>query len=101
MPSTSPAGGRSRRTPLIAAAAVLLVVAIGVWLKGRPPSATHPAASPPPAGASAVVPGEPPAYVGSQACAGCHQEAFRLWQGSQHAVAMQVANDRTVLGDFN
>lgn len=39
-------------------------------------------------------------FVGSTACAGCHGEEFKRWQGSQHAIAMQVADDKTVLGDF-
>lgn len=40
------------------------------------------------------------AYVGSQACAGCHSEEFKSWQGSHHDLAMQEANGGTVLGDF-
>ncbi len=31
-----------------------------------------------------------PAYVGSQACAGCHQDAYEAWQGSHHAKAWQL-----------
>ncbi|WP_416139400.1 cytochrome c3 family protein [Halomonas sp. HK25] len=42
-----------------------------------------------------------PAYLGSQACAGCHQEAFTAWQDSHHALAMQHANEQSVLGDFD
>jgi len=40
-------------------------------------------------------------YVGRQACVDCHVEQNRLWQGSHHDLAMQEANERTVLGDFN
>lgn len=40
-------------------------------------------------------------FVGSQACAGCHQGEARLWSASQHKAAMQHATDKTVLGDFN
>src|SRR5512141_2804114 len=102
MTSTPPADGSSRRTLLLAAAAALLLVVLGgVWLTGRTPSSPQTSIPPPPAGAPDVASGTPPTYVGSQACAGCHQDAFRLWQGSQHAVAMQVADDKTVLGDFN
>jgi len=43
----------------------------------------------------------PPTYVGSAACARCHEGEYRAWQRSQHAVAMQVADEKTVLGDFN
>ena len=40
-------------------------------------------------------------FIGSEACAGCHQEAYRNWQGSHHDLAMQPANASTVLGDFD
>jgi predicted CXXCH cytochrome family protein len=40
-------------------------------------------------------------FVGGETCAGCHQAEAKLWDASQHKVAMQHANDRTVLGDFN
>lgn len=40
-------------------------------------------------------------YVGSNACAGCHQTEARLWMASQHKGAMQHATDGTVLGNFN
>ncbi|MDH3416898.1 MAG: multiheme c-type cytochrome [Gammaproteobacteria bacterium] len=42
-----------------------------------------------------------PTFVGSQQCASCHQDEYELWQGSHHELAMQVANDTTVLGDFS
>lgn len=40
-------------------------------------------------------------YVGANACEGCHQAEFKAWQGSHHELAMQEANIKTVLGDFN
>ena len=40
-------------------------------------------------------------YVGRVACASCHVAEDSLWQGSHHAVAMEVADTTTVLGDFN
>lgn len=42
-----------------------------------------------------------PAFVGSDQCASCHQEEYQLWRGSHHELAMQVASDATVLGDFS
>jgi len=36
-----------------------------------------------------------------QGCAECHQSEVKKWQGSHHALAMQVANEKTVLGNFN
>src|SRR5262245_44621049 len=45
--------------------------------------------------------GEPAAaYVGSKACAGCHVQEHAAWLGSDHAMAMQIADETTVLGDF-
>ena len=43
----------------------------------------------------------PASFVGSAACAGCHQAEARLWENSQHKAAMQHATDKTVLGDFS
>ena len=42
-----------------------------------------------------------PAYVGSEACAGCHEAEAKLWRPSQHARAMDHATDKSVLGDFS
>lgn len=39
-------------------------------------------------------------YVGGKACAECHVKAFETWRGSHHDLAMQVADDKTVLGNF-
>ena len=40
-------------------------------------------------------------YIGDKQCAACHAKAYNDWEGSHHDLAMQVANDSTVLGDFN
>jgi predicted CXXCH cytochrome family protein len=40
-------------------------------------------------------------YVGEAKCVSCHTEQASLMQGSHHQLAMQVANEQTVLGDFN
>jgi len=42
-----------------------------------------------------------PAFVGSTECKECHNPEFESWQGSHHDLAMDVANDSTVRGDFN
>jgi predicted CXXCH cytochrome family protein len=42
-----------------------------------------------------------PAFVGAQACAGCHAAQAAAWQPSHHALAMQPATSATVLGDFS
>src|SRR5664279_5839390 len=40
-------------------------------------------------------------FVGSASCAQCHKAEHKDWLGSHHAVAMQVASDKTVLGRFD
>ncbi len=40
-------------------------------------------------------------FVGSRACATCHEQAYRDWSGSHHDLAMQNATRATVLGDFD
>jgi predicted CXXCH cytochrome family protein len=39
-------------------------------------------------------------YVGDAQCVSCHKDTFETWKGSDHDLAMQVANEETVLGDF-
>jgi Flp pilus assembly protein TadD len=40
-------------------------------------------------------------FVGGAICAGCHMAQADAWRGSHHALAMQKAEDATVLGNFN
>lgn len=40
-------------------------------------------------------------FVGSQACAECHDTELDAWRGSYHDLAMAEASDKTVLGDFD
>ena len=39
-------------------------------------------------------------YIGSAACADCHQQAYASWQGSHHQLAMAEPSVDTVIGDF-
>ncbi|UCD77958.1 MAG: hypothetical protein JSW26_21490, partial [Desulfobacterales bacterium] len=50
----------------------------------------QPAAPPPPA-----------AFVGGQKCAECHKNEYDKWRGSHHDLAMEEANEKTVLGNFD
>ena len=54
-----------------------------------------------PATQSTVHSATSPEFVGSQACAECHAAQHDEWLGSHHELAMQVANERTVLGSFD
>jgi predicted CXXCH cytochrome family protein len=80
------------------AAALIALGIIAAWQSGR----LHEQESQD--GARQVVapqPATPPAFVGSAACGECHADQYQRWQASQHAVAMQVADEQTVLGDFS
>ena len=41
-----------------------------------------------------------PVFIGSKGCTTCHQAEYDKWNGSHHDLAMDVATDETVLGDF-
>jgi hypothetical protein len=41
------------------------------------------------------------AFVERKLCIDCHEEQYKLWVSSHHDLAMDVANEKTVLGDFN
>ena len=49
----------------------------------------------------AVVDKQQDQFVGSKACAKCHQGAYDKWQNSHHDLAMALATDEIVKGDFN
>ena len=40
-------------------------------------------------------------FVGREACRPCHETAYESWVGSDHDLAMAVADDDSVLGDFD
>jgi len=40
-------------------------------------------------------------YVGAETCRTCHQAEYKNWKGSHHDLAMQEANDKSVLGNFD
>ena len=39
-------------------------------------------------------------YIGEAACSTCHQDESQQWMGSHHQLAMQEANNKSVLADF-
>ena len=75
--------------------ALLVIFAIAAYVAY---DANHRAARTPGTDNGAATPGT---YVGAQACASCHAKEFEAWRGSQHDLAMQHANDKTVLGVFD
>jgi predicted CXXCH cytochrome family protein len=97
-PAPGVAGSRasafSLRTLLaMVLAATAAVLAVGIILQFRGDGFGK--ASPPPITSAEAT------FVGSETCAGCHQAETRLWQGSQHQLAMAHATDKSVLGDFS
>jgi hypothetical protein len=40
-------------------------------------------------------------YTGRESCRECHEKQYNLFLGSDHDMAMDVATDSTVLGNFN
>ena len=89
----------------LAAGAVLVAVAVGIWAMRRHPGRTG-GVDVADVGAGSIRSGEvrlkPDAtYVTSQTCATCHPTQAAAWRDSQHARAMAEATEQTVLGKFN
>ncbi|GAA5314850.1 MAG: multiheme c-type cytochrome [Candidatus Pelagadaptatus aseana] len=40
-------------------------------------------------------------YMGTESCAGCHEQEYKLWQGSHHDMSMRHAREDAVQGDFD
>jgi len=92
-PDDGPPKRRAKRIVWILAVIVLVCTGAAAWFAGGGPLSTLVAGN---AGMPVAA-----TYVGSEACAGCHQAEAKLWQTSQHKKAMDHANDRSVLGDFS
>lgn len=87
---------RLQRGKLVAIAlAVSVLSLLFAWLLLRPATAPHPVAS------GTDAPSSVAKFVGSQACAACHQTDFQAWQGSHHDLAMQHATSSSVLAPFH
>jgi Flp pilus assembly protein TadD len=76
---------------IMGAAAAVAVLAVGLLFQFRSGGF----------GKTAAPPGAEATFAGSETCAGCHQAEAKLWQGSQHQLAMAHATDKSVLGDFS
>jgi len=99
--SASPiaASAPTSRSPLrpawIAGCVVLVAIAVaGVFWAQR--NRAPPATPPTPVAAAAG----PAKYVGGAKCATCHAKESAAWKGSDHDLAMQLADAQSVLGDF-
>jgi predicted CXXCH cytochrome family protein len=77
--------------------AVAITAAAGLWRLRATRPAVESAASTP---SSRATPSDA-TYVGADACASCHRDAYNSWRGSQHDLAMQPANSTSVKGRFD
>ncbi|MDH3339635.1 MAG: hypothetical protein OEM76_17660, partial [Gammaproteobacteria bacterium] len=48
-----------------------------------------------------TVPDTDPAFADSSSCRNCHEAQFSDGRGSRHDLAMQVADESTLLGDYD
>jgi Flp pilus assembly protein TadD len=92
---------------------VLVVIAavVAAWLVFRdragpvapapatPVQPSQPALEPAPAPAPPASPAAA-GFVDERSCAPCHADEVAAWTGSDHDLAMQAADEHTVLGDF-
>ena len=90
VPTAAPMDRRGARVAL----AVVVLLALCASLVYALTTRQSPPATATPASPAAT-------YVGAPACAECHASESAAWRGSQHALAMQAANEQSVLGDFN
>ena len=95
VPATQSARKRWIASVGVALLALAAVVAFLLLRRGESP------APPPQPSSAAPVSTLAARYVGGHACASCHSKDFESWKGSHHDLAMQVADEKTVLGNFN
>ena len=94
MPDVAGPGAFSlRKTLVMVTLAAIAVLAVGALLQLR---GSNFGKTPPSHGLETDA-----TFVGSERCAGCHQAEAKLWQGSQHQLAMAHATGKSVLGDFS
>jgi len=83
-----PALRRWEMIGLIALTTLVLAIPLSLLWPARP-------------GTAPELAGTQAAFVGSNSCKDCHQIAYNRWIGSDHDLAMAVASDETVRGDFD
>jgi len=95
----SKASAANPRWMIVAGVVSLAAAAFLLWMiNTRPPRA--PVAAPPAPPVSSIPVVVAANYSGNEACTGCHTAEHDAWHGSDHDLAMQVANETSVLGNF-
>ena len=92
-----------KQAALLATAVLLIaagVVAVFLWWP-TPPNPNTPGTPGAPGVVAVSVMYPPATYIGRSGCTECHQQQHDLWAGSHHDLAMQPADDQTVLGNFD
>ncbi|SFM32736.1 tetratricopeptide repeat protein [Marinobacter zhejiangensis] len=88
---------RSLRTnALISAILVTVMAIVATWFLLSENQAPEPTPAPDAAPSLTT-----PYFVGRDTCTGCHATEVENWTQSHHDLAMQPANENTVLGDFS
>ncbi|MCX7109889.1 MAG: tetratricopeptide repeat protein [Proteobacteria bacterium] len=100
---TAPSTGKNKRNRVLLLSIVMLagLVIGGVYFTRMPSPVAVISPAPSEGKPEPAMPVVTKDFVGAAACEQCHQAEFRAWQGSDHDLAMQEANEQTVLGDFN
>ncbi len=83
------------------AAGVLALLALALAFAAWRWNAAQTPASAPPKDSSIAASYRAAGYVGGDACTSCHDKQHGAWKGSDHDLAMQVADDKSVLGNFD
>ena len=87
---------RRRYAIAVGVAAVVSAAAVAIFLSGDLRSRIF-GSGPSQPNASSI---QEAHYVGGKTCGECHAKEKAAWSGSDHDLAMQVADDKSVLGDF-
>ncbi len=92
----------NRLVPILGSV-VIIVALVFLWKTSSSPPSGNKVSSP-----STTAPKEEPKkplpplqFVGAETCRSCHTKESQQWNNSHHQLAMQEANEHTVLGNFN
>ncbi|HUL42711.1 MAG TPA: tetratricopeptide repeat protein [Burkholderiales bacterium] len=97
--ATLPGGKRRARLFPVACSAAVVIASIAYFVLA--PHEQPPLSKPTATESETKIAPAQAKFVDAKACIQCHQAEYNTWSGSHHQLAMQAANESTVLGDFN